>query len=260
MEKNIPLYPWSRKEAQRLGEDGEWIKSYGVNCTCARAIELAIKDGYANNRLSEDCIKPILERFGFNRVNWVLATTIQHGEHDGRYSQENKRWANRFYIPKESATVQHNSTVNAHPGLVDIFTNLARKEWEALGLYDEKHCYDEKMNYTGKVLVLNANILKDECKTPDNQLFYASGGNGCRPEALGVKVFGQHLNDGEKTYYCRSDFIGVMKLDLIPEWAQKRYAELTHIDAEPEEKQAEKEEREDVEQSDGNIGMGGITT
>ena len=235
MEKNIPLYIWSRKEAHRLGEDDEWLKSYGENCACARAIEKAIKDGYANNHLSEDCIKPIIQQYGFDRVNWVLATTIQHGEHDGRYSQENKKWAHKFYIPKESANVQHTSTVNAHPGLVDICTNLARKEWKALGLFDEQHCYDENMDFTGKVLVLRGDILKDECKTPDNQLFYASGGNGCRPEALGVKVFGQHLNDGEKTYYCRGDFVGVMKLDQIPEWAQEKYAEITGKSEETEE-------------------------
>ena len=39
MSKYTDIYPWSRKEAQRNGEDGEWIISFSENCACARAIE-----------------------------------------------------------------------------------------------------------------------------------------------------------------------------------------------------------------------------
>ncbi len=230
MTNSIPLYLWSRKEARRLGEDNDWTESYQANCACARAIELAIKDEYADNRLSGECAKGVIEQYGFDRVNWVLANTIQDGLHDGRYCADNKRWAEAFYIPHEEHNIHNNYKVNAHPGLVDIFTNQARRLWNDLGLYDKSHCYDEKgaqLDYTGKVVVINPSILKDEFKTPEDQLFYAAGGNGCRPNARGVKVFGQFLKDGEETYHVRGEIIGAIKLDLLPEWAQAKYAEIT---------------------------------
>lgn len=249
MSKHSDIYPWSRKEAERLGEDGEWIASHRENCSCAKAIEQAIKVNYSKNSLNGECAKGVIEQFGFDRVNWVLANTIRHGEHDGRYSPDNKKWADRFFIPNEERIVQYRFAVNAHPGLVDIFTNLARKEWQALGLYDKSHCYEENMDLTGKVLVLNPSILDDKYKKPENQLFYASGGSGCRPQAIGTKVFGQFLADGEKTHFRRGDFIGVLKLDLLPDWAQTEYAKITGT----------QDDAEDIEQDSGGINMGGIT-
>lgn len=234
MPKHIPLYPWSCKEASRLNEGEEWLKSYQENCACARAIELAIKDGYANNRLNTDCAKDVVEKYGFDRVNWVLANTIQDSMHDGRYCADNRQWARPFFIPHEEYNLHHNFFVNAHPGLVDIFTNQARKLWDGLGLYDKSHCYDESkepLDYTGKVVVIRPSILKDEFKTPDDQLFYAEGGNGCRPHALGTKVFGEFLKDGERTYHARGDIVGALKLELLPDWAQEKYAEIISSNA-----------------------------
>ena len=76
MAKHVSVYQWSLKEAQKLGEVDLWRESYKENCTCARAIEQAIDDNYADNRLNTDAAKDIIERFGYNRVNWVLANTI----------------------------------------------------------------------------------------------------------------------------------------------------------------------------------------
>ncbi len=237
MSKHIPLYPWSRKEARRLGEMDKWTESYQANCACARSIEFSIKDEYSNNRLSGECAKGVIEQYGFDRVNWVLANTIQDSMHDGRYCTDNRQWARAFFIPHEEHNLQHNFTVNAHPGLVDIFTNQARREWNALGLYEKSHCYDEsteRLDYTGKVVVLRPSALYDEYKKPEYQLFYAKSGNGCRPNAIGTKVFGEFLKDGAKEWYVRGDIIGAIKLDLLPEWAQERYAEITGDDGESE--------------------------
>ena len=88
MAERIPLYPLSRKDSQRLGEHDLWLDSYQENCACARRIELAIKDAYAANRLNEQCARKIIEIYGFDRVCWVLAHTIQHGENDTRFSKE----------------------------------------------------------------------------------------------------------------------------------------------------------------------------
>ena len=78
-----------------------------------------------------------------------------------------------------------------------------------------------QLDYTDRILVLNPSVLKDECKTPQNQLFYATHGNGCRPNAIGTKVYGFHVSDGEKGYYRRTDFIGALKEEFVPEWAKE---------------------------------------
>ena len=64
MAKHVSVYLWSLREAQKLGEVDRWRESYKENCTCARAIEQAIDDNYADNRLNTDAAKDIIERFG----------------------------------------------------------------------------------------------------------------------------------------------------------------------------------------------------
>ena len=84
------LYKWSLSEAQKLGEVDLWRESYKENCTCARAIEDFITSHYADNCLNTDGVEELIERFGFNRLNWVLANTIQRKQADGRFNQSNK--------------------------------------------------------------------------------------------------------------------------------------------------------------------------
>ena len=235
MADRIPLYPLSRKDSQRLGEHELWLDSYQENCACARRIELAIKDAYAANRLNENCAKKIIELYGFDRVNWVLAHTIQRGDNDMRFSKESHSWAKGYNIPYDDHYLQRNFTVGLHPTLVATFVEFVRKLWRDLGLYDESHCYDESreaLDYTGKIVAINPRSLPDEEKTPDNQLYLASGGNGCRPLATGTTVFGMFLKNRKKESILRSEIIGVMKLELLPEWARQRYLEITMQDVE----------------------------
>lgn len=110
---------------------------------------------------------------------------------------------------------------------MDVFVNQARKEWAKLNLYDFKSCYEDKTDYTGKVLAVRPDILKDEYKTPADQLFYATGGFGCKSDSLGRKIYGVLLSGGEECVFLRGDIIGVVKLELIPDWANKKVAELT---------------------------------
>lgn len=225
MPKHKPVYTASRREAERLGEMNEWVESFAENCTCARAIDEAIAEGYGDNRLNKDCAKNILEEYGFDRVNWVLANTIREGEHDGRYSRENKEWAKRFSVPKDEQFRNYNFALRSHPGLADVFTNLVRKAWKNLGLYEGEQCYPEKLDFKGKIVAIRPDCLKDEYKSALDQLFYAEGGFGCDPNAIGRKVYGRFIKDGEKAWFLRDEIQGVVKLDLLPEWAKTKQAE-----------------------------------
>lgn len=106
-------------------------------------------------------------------------------------------------------------------------------------MFDGRHCENgSQVDYTDRIVVLDPSILKDECKTPQDQLFYAESGNGCRPNAIGTKVYGFHVSDGEKTYYRRTDFIGALKEEFVPEWAKgntQKYLEADDLADEPDE-------------------------
>lgn len=236
MPEHKPMYPYSLKEAVSLGEKNLWRESYRENCNCARAIERAIDEHYDGQRL-EPCAEEVIDRYGFDRVNFVLANTLRQAIEDGRYSGDNKNWARRFSVmDKENAWQYH---VRSHPGLVNLFVADARRLWDKLGLFDDRHCESgSQIDYTDRMLVLKSSVLKDECKTPQDQLFYATHGNGCRPDSLGTKVFGFHVSGGEKTYYRRTDFVGALKEELIPEWAKEnteKYLEADGLADEPDE-------------------------
>ena len=87
---------------------------------------------------------------------------------------------------------------------------------------------DEPQDYTGKLLIIRPDVLKEESRTPENQLFLASGGFGCSPDKAGRKVMGQFLIDGEKTHFYRQDFIGVIADEHIPDWAREKLSELSN--------------------------------
>ena len=137
MEKHKPLYPYSLKEAVEYGEKNEWRESYRENCDCARAIERAIDEHYDGMRLNS-CAKEIIDRYGFDRVNFVLANTLRQSFEDGRYSEDNKKWARRFSVMDKENAWQY--CVRSHPGLVDLFVSDARRQWEKLGLFDRMQC------------------------------------------------------------------------------------------------------------------------
>ena len=189
MQEHKPLYLYSREEALRHGERDQWRDSYRENCDCARAIERAIAENYRDNCLG-NCAGSILDRYGFTRVNWVLANTMQQKSYDGRFSEGNKRWAKQFYIPNDD--IRWHFTVESHPGLTNLFVEQVRDAWQSLGLFDASHCLpdDSDQDYTGKVVVIDPNILKDKYKTLEDQLFLAEGGFGASPNSRGRKVYG----------------------------------------------------------------------
>ena len=224
MDHKMPFYRYSLREAVQHGEKDLWRESYKANCDCARAIERIIAENFDGERLKSNLAEPLIEQYGFNRVNWVLANTVQQQKDDGRISPENRKWAASFFIPQDDYNWQF--IVSSHPGLTDLFLDDVRRAWQALGLYDAAHCEEggREQDYSGKVLVLNPHILKDQYKTPEDQIFLAKDGFGCRPNASGRKVFGTFLKDGENSHFNRSDFIGILKEEYLPDWAKEKLA------------------------------------
>ena len=203
-----------------------WRESHLENIRCSNFITERINQNYDGHRLGGDVARDAIARYGYDRINWVLANTIQRSGYDERFSAANVDWAHCVYIPPGDNDWEYRAefAVQCHPGLVDIVTNQARQAYDQLRLFDVKRCYSvyDYVTVADQVLVLKPEMLKDEYKTPEHQLFLAEYGNGCRPDAIGRSIFGKFLIDGEKDRYYRQDFLGVLKPDFLPEWAMEK--------------------------------------
>jgi hypothetical protein len=216
------VYPYSFGTAKHDGDVELWRTSYKENVDCKGAIEQTIRENY---HLNADTAKKVIGEFGFDRVNWVLANTVQQKSYDGRFSEDNKKWAKRFYIPdREGSNRASKYIVETPPAVLDGFIQEARAVYESLGLYDGSHCQSDRehADYNGKVLVLDSTLLQDKYKTPGDQLVLAQGGFGCSPTASGRRVYGVFLKDGEDCQHYRSDFLGLLKDEMLPDWASEK--------------------------------------
>jgi hypothetical protein len=233
----IPLYRNSMRDAMDAGGTAEiqkWKESLDENIRCARFIEDRVNAQHDGFRLSGDIAKDSFDEFGMDRTNWVLANTVQLKDYDGRFSQQNKAWAQGFYIPRPAESREHDRNVDylidrVNPGLVDLVVNKARMQYAALNLYDHRHCVGGDVcgqDFTGKLLILRDTVLNEASRTPENQLFLARGGFGCSPSSNGRAVFGEFLIDGEKARFERQDFVGVVDGRYLADWAKEKLADL----------------------------------
>ena len=177
--------------------------------------------------LQTDCLKAVLDEYGFKRTAWVLANTLHELKWDGRFSYANKHWAEKIYIPTD---LNHNSdfVVRSHPAVLDGFVSFYRKAVQALNLFGAEHCVGDRaeQDYTGKVLVLSPDVLREQYWGQKYQLLYAQSGFGCKPHSSGRAVFATSLADGETARWNREDFVGVLDDKFLPEWAKPKLAEL----------------------------------
>ena len=215
------LYPYSAKETRERNELSLWRESHRANIACRDAIEDAIRRSFDGMHLDKDCITPVLDEYGYKRTAWVLANTLHELKWDGRFSPANKQWAERRYIPQDE---RHNAaiTVRSHPAVLDGFVSFYRK-------FGAEHCVGDRaeQDFTGKVLVLSPDTLKESCWSQADQLWYARSGFGCEPHSSGRAVFATCLSDGETARWNREDFIGVLDEKYLPDWAREKLMELT---------------------------------
>lgn len=232
MENDTYLYPQSVVYAREQQELTLWRESWKANVACKNAIEEAIRRDFDGMYLKESCAQSVIAEFGYKRVNLVLANTLQEKSDDGRFSRGNKTWAEKTFIQPDR---EHNYTfaVDSHPAVLDGFVNEYRRAVEALGLFSGNQCEADSavLDYTGRVLVLSTDILKEECWRPEDQLWYAHDGFGCGPKARGRSIRCTCLGDGEQTRWNRHDFIGALRDECMPDWAREKLTELTWQDA-----------------------------
>ncbi len=231
MARNYPyVYPYSRIEARRRKETRQHERSFRLNASCARAIEQAINDYYTvdADKLREGCAQSVLERYGFKRVIFVLANTLYETGCPFLLSNETLQWALKTYVPNDG---KYNKEFAVHLGgpVLEAFVNQTRQAYTALELFGPEHSTGPKMDldYTGKVMVLSPDALRESRRNPHDQLWLATGGAGCDPSKLNQPVFAVCLGNGERACWNRCDFIGELDERFLPDWAAEKLTELS---------------------------------
>ena len=131
--RNTPVYPYPLNYAVENGELDEYRVSQNLCIACKTAIEKAITDHYADNCLnSPAAVQQVADAFGYDRMLYVLAVTIQNKSTDGRFSVSNKKWAASFpLLADQSCSGIDNHILlfanMAHPALLDLFVREARE-------------------------------------------------------------------------------------------------------------------------------------
>ena len=127
--RDVAVYYETANYAYEAGELDQCRTSRDANMACAAAIEIAISANYADNRIStEAALSDVLARFSPERVQCVLANTIQQKKHDGRISPQLKEWAGAITVPPDDRTGFIVDKVN--PGLLNLFASSFRQQMD----------------------------------------------------------------------------------------------------------------------------------
>lgn len=118
-----PLYPYSVGYARDHGELDLWRENSDLNIACAQAIDQAVKDSnYELYRYDlATAAKSVIAEYGTERVTFVLVSILQRNEHDARYSNDNRKWAKSFDVPKDWSP-----GIATHPTVMNGFVEEAR--------------------------------------------------------------------------------------------------------------------------------------
>ena len=140
MEKKIatdtPLYRHDAAYAREHDELPLYRESYQANIACKEAIEEAISENYGNNRLNSQAVfDAVSAEFSMERIQYVLANTVQYKDWDGRISRANREWAQTVpVVPNPDAWGGDRNCYfvvdRPHTGLTDLFITHFRKELE----------------------------------------------------------------------------------------------------------------------------------
>ena len=125
-----PVYKESFQYAYQHGEQEQHLSSNRANIACKEAIEQAIASHYYDNRFNaEAAVRDVVKQFGFERMFYVLANTVQTQGGDGRVSRANKDWAQTIPVAFENGRRDMSFLITrSHPGLLDMFVSKARHE------------------------------------------------------------------------------------------------------------------------------------
>lgn len=126
-----PVYKGTLEQAMGERDVDAYLDSRKLNLDCKKAIEEAIRENFDGLHLKQDAAKEVVERFGEERMNFVMANTIRELSHDGRFSRQNKDWAEHIEVPEnvsQGRNLNLDYVIESHPAVLDGFIDMARAE------------------------------------------------------------------------------------------------------------------------------------
>lgn len=102
------------------------LEATGISRNCKVDIESGIATHFDGMHLNTDFIANLYALYGEERMNYVLANTVQMSDGDGRYSPDNKAWAKEINI-NNAEDDRRTFYVNSHPAILDGFITAYRK-------------------------------------------------------------------------------------------------------------------------------------
>ena len=73
-----------------------------------------------------------------------------------------------------------------------------------------------------KVVVIRADVFKPEYQISTKQLQLCTGGFGAEPNSRGSACFCTNIYSGKESRFERSDVLGIIEKDDLPDWAKER--------------------------------------
>ena len=185
---NEAMYPYTAKEARDRGELEVWRANFRTNCACAGAIELAIHRNFDGMYLKDGCAKSVIDQYGYKRVGYVLANTLQLHAYDGRYHETNKRWSRTIFVPEDGGH-RHTFLIGSHPAVLDGFVSDYRAELARLHLFGAEHCEPNsgEQDFTGRVLVLSPDTLRNPAGSRRTSCGWPSAASAAAPMPVAAR-------------------------------------------------------------------------
>lgn len=84
---------YKEDEARKAMQKAQEKIERDTKVSCKEAIEKAIAEKFDGYRLPKETAEDVIREYGSERVAYVLANTVMHFSHDGRFSPDNKEWA-----------------------------------------------------------------------------------------------------------------------------------------------------------------------
>ena len=125
------FYGHTLSYAAEHGEVDRYMESHKFDRECKEAVEGTIRQNFDGMHLKHDIVKPLAEKYGAERMAFILANTIQQELWDGRFSRDNKAWASEFSIPENlvhGIDMNRELIVSSHPAVLDGFIGMFRRE------------------------------------------------------------------------------------------------------------------------------------
>lgn len=199
--------------------------AYKANIACRDSIEAAFG---SSPKPSAEPLSPILEQYGYQRTAWVLANTLYERQNTEHFGRDSLRLADRLCYPLPDNDRQ-DFLVRLPAAMMNALVSLYKRAYRSLPLFDSSQCLPnrQRTNYQGQVLALRPDMMQFICADPKDQLWYAVSGEGCEAGQNDADLLCTNLSDGYTGLWTRRCFAGVLREELLPDWAQEKLAELT---------------------------------